>query len=398
MSQAIAAPQDGVKYTAERFFKRSVKRAMTKVTEKAAISQKPEHNDDIVLMPPPELPDPAAIDERADASRYLIQALDRIEQGLLEIDHVGEFLDRFIGGLQSALGCSEVGLVMHDPVGQLQACVERPLASPEQIIFVADTSVLYETFPDGIKPLWFDDAHQITHNSSLFSEWSEGYLLPVVESGVLVGVVRFSNPSIEIVQSDIDLEQLFRFIARFSTSLQRVEKIQQLSHLLHVDPVTRLSNRYGLLSELEREIGRTHRAGQSLSLVVLTIQGLSGYHNHSSRHVESMILSKVATQINASLRVTDGAARLDHTSFVIVLPNAPASSMPDVCWRYEKDLSGMRIDDSNGGFVEISVQIAWFSVLPNEEGMPTSELANRMLTVAIDAAENGRSGPIAAHF
>ena len=371
---------------------------MTKVTEKAAISQKPEHNDDIVLMPPPELPDPAAIDERADASRYLIQALDRIEQGLLEIDHVGEFLDRFIGGLQSALGCSEVGLVMHDPVGQLQACVERPLASPEQIIFIADTSVLYEIFPDGIKPLWFDDAHQITHNSSLFSEWSEGYLLPVVESGVLVGVVRFSNPSIEIVQSDIDLEQLFRFIARFSTSLQRVEKIQQLSHLLHVDPVTRLSNRYGLLSELEREIGRTHRAGQSLSLVVLTIQGLSGYHNHSSRHVESMILSKVATQINASLRVTDGAARLDHTSFVIVLPNAPASSMPDVCWRYEKDLSGMRIDDSNGGFVEISVQIAWFSVLPNEEGMPTSELANRMLTVAIDAAENGRSGPIAAHF
>ena len=366
--------------------------------KQGAAPQEAEHEEIIVLLPRAELPDPAGIDERIDANRYLIQALDQVERSLLELDHVGEFLNEFIRGLQSALGCSEAVLVMHDPVGQLQAGIERPISSPEELLFVSDASELYELFNEGLRPIWVDASHPLSSSSEIFSGWSEGYLFPVIEAGVLVGVVGLGHPSIEVVQSDLDLELLFRFIARSSLSLQRVEKIQQQSHLLHIDPVTRLSNRYGLLVDLEREIGRTHRADQPLGIAVLMIEGLEVYHNHARRHVESMILSKLATQVNASLRVTDTAARLDHTAFAVVLPNAPAAAMPDICWRYEKDLSGLRIDNGSGGFVEVAIKIAWLSLMPRQETVPTSELATRMVSLAINASDNGLSGDISAKF
>ncbi len=103
-----------------------------------------------------------------------------------------------------------------------------------------------------------------------------------------------------------------------------------------MDPVTGLFNSRGLFLALDREIARLRRSGNSLSLIVTSIDGFAELNQHYGRGWGEDVLKSISRKLRDQSREYDVLARTDADEFILVLPEFPVKYLEGRIVRLEQ--------------------------------------------------------------
>jgi diguanylate cyclase (GGDEF)-like protein len=101
------------------------------------------------------------------------------------------------------------------------------------------------------------------------------------------------------------------------------------------DELTGLYNRHHLMETLEREIARSRRTGEPLSVVVADLDDLKALNDGTGHRAGDAALRGAAAAMQAALRESDIAARIGGDEFVAVLPGCTTSDLVSVLDRLQ---------------------------------------------------------------
>jgi diguanylate cyclase (GGDEF)-like protein/PAS domain S-box-containing protein len=110
-------------------------------------------------------------------------------------------------------------------------------------------------------------------------------------------------------------------VAHEVTELRRAER--ELEHRASHDPLTGLSNRRRLQTELQYAIAHAVQTGDGLAVLYLDLDGFKEINDHGGHDVGDRVLQEVAQRLHQGLRQGDLVARVGGDEFVALLPGCP---------------------------------------------------------------------------
>jgi two-component system cell cycle response regulator len=129
------------------------------------------------------------------------------------------------------------------------------------------------------------------------------------------------TPIDEHVLRDGDLIKIGRTIFKFLTG-GNIENAyhEEIYRLTTVDGLTQIFNKRYFVEVLDREIGRSHRYGRELSLIMFDIDHFKQVNDNYGHLAGDYVLKHLASVIKARIRREDIMARYGGEEFAIVLP------------------------------------------------------------------------------
>ena len=147
---------------------------------------------------------------------------------------------------------------------------------------------------------------------------------PLVAQGNSFGVLHVSS---ELRNGDAGLSQARQRLAdavaaQLGLGLSNVQLREILrSQSIH-DPLTGLFNRRYMAETLDREVHRARRAGHSLGVLMVDVDGFKHQNDAFGHDAGDAILVELGALLQGSLRKEDIACRYGGEEFVLVLPDA----------------------------------------------------------------------------
>jgi diguanylate cyclase (GGDEF)-like protein len=129
-----------------------------------------------------------------------------------------------------------------------------------------------------------------------------------------------------------------------------------LEHLATTDHLTNLLNRRAFLEATEKEMRRSHRYGQPLTLLMLDIDHFKRVNDTYGHPAGDEVLRRIAASTRHLLRDEDLTGRLGGEEFAIVLVQAPLIAATAVAERLRKTI-GELVIDFEGRQISVTVSI-----------------------------------------
>jgi diguanylate cyclase (GGDEF)-like protein len=117
-----------------------------------------------------------------------------------------------------------------------------------------------------------------------------------------------------------DLEALQSLVDHATATLGAAAMRGRIATLSTVDPVTRLFNERYFVTRLDQETHRAVRSQESLSLIVLGIEGLADLRREGGEATADEFLAAAVDHIVGTLRATDVGCRIADDEFGLILP------------------------------------------------------------------------------
>jgi diguanylate cyclase (GGDEF)-like protein len=144
------------------------------------------------------------------------------------------------------------------------------------------------------------------------------------------GYLVVTSPTLHPLD-DAALHAIALIAHRLSESLRRADQLEQL--VFH-DALTGLYNRNFFNRQIEREIARAKRAGQSFALAIADIDDFKAVNTEYGYYGGNDLLEQVSSVLKASIRPFDIAARWGGEEFAYILtPPIEADAAITVCDR-----------------------------------------------------------------
>lgn len=152
-------------------------------------------------------------------------------------------------------------------------------------------------------------------------------------------------------------------IALLSGNIQRIgQKIErdydhsekQLQTLVAVDPLTGFDNKDRLLIELESEISRSQRYGETFSLLLLKIEHLEEFRKLYGESEFENVLQHIAKGIYETTRKSDLKFRTERDTFAILLTSTPIDTIDIITNKLTNHLRTFQLQ--NKKYVTLSFQ------------------------------------------
>lgn len=134
----------------------------------------------------------------------------------------------------------------------------------------------------------------------------------------------------------------------------------RLAHLAYHDALTDLPNRVLLHDRLQQAVLRAARDGESLTLMVLDLDGFKAINDSLGHHAGDRVLQQVASRLRALLREVDTVARLGGDEFAMLLPRTDADGAVLAARKVLGELNHPLLLDGKPLVVGGSVGISWF--------------------------------------
>ncbi|MBI3940264.1 MAG: PAS domain S-box protein [Acidobacteria bacterium] len=150
------------------------------------------------------------------------------------------------------------------------------------------------------------------------------------------GKLVYLNVSISPIRDETGKVQGASAIARDITERKKLEVA--LQHLVITDHLTETYNRYYFDQLLEKELARSQRSGESLSVISIDIDGFKEINDRYGHLVGDRVLQESARILKTSLRNSDTLVRYGGDEFLILLPETDQDEIPHVVRRIEGKL------------------------------------------------------------
>lgn len=275
-----------------------------------------------------------------DESRELVKVSDgfnRMAGRLAERRRQGDLLDRLTRALQT---CQSSGEAFHVAGGY----VSRMLSGTRGAVglYRASRDHLNTVFawPDGVEFASADTVFNADDCLSLRSGYGyhfrvqdgdpgcrhfplrgadEGLCIPMMDRGEALGVL--SVHPVEGTELDEQTRQLAAVVAEtLSLNVGNLRLREDLRSQSIRDPLTGLYNRRFLDETLDREISRTRRTGNPLSLIIFDIDHFKRFNDKWGHDAGDAVLVALAESMGERAREMDLLCRLGGEEFLAVLP------------------------------------------------------------------------------
>ena len=138
-------------------------------------------------------------------------------------------------------------------------------------------------------------------------------------TSVLVFGKRESHPF-----TTVQVKLLWVLSLQAEPHLNRADSGKTISRYSFLDPLTHLYNRRYFDNQLDKEILRARRNGESFSLLMLDLDKFKAYNDRFLQSAGDIALQEFAGILNGSVREVDTVARLGGDEFGILLPEGNA--------------------------------------------------------------------------
>ena len=119
----------------------------------------------------------------------------------------------------------------------------------------------------------------------------------------------------------LEPDELAAYKPLIEAMLQRIDDIDRLKSAADRDELTGVGNRRGLSSAAARELARHKRNGETLSVLVLDMDGLKPINDFHGHAAGDLAIREMAAACEETLRESDYLARTGGDEFVVLLPD-----------------------------------------------------------------------------
>ena len=127
---------------------------------------------------------------------------------------------------------------------------------------------------------------------------------------------------------DLVVEPLEWAVSAAALALRAVSRAEQAERMAATDGLTNIANRTTFTAALERELARSSRSGQPISLVIFDLDEFKQVNDQHGHQAGDDVLRLVAQALALACRDLDTAARYGGEEFVVILPDcAPERSV-----------------------------------------------------------------------
>jgi diguanylate cyclase (GGDEF)-like protein len=154
------------------------------------------------------------------------------------------------------------------------------------------------------------------------------------------------------------------FIVQLQDISERKRLEERLRHLADHDPLTGLRNRRLFEADLELQVGRCQRYGESAALLIIDLDGFKQVNDRHGHRVGDDALRAVARTLTRRLRTTDLLARLGGDEFAVLLPHIDRSSAESVAADLTRVIAACAVD-AGESVVHLSASIG-FALIDRE--------------------------------
>ncbi len=158
-------------------------------------------------------------------------------------------------------------------------------------------------------------------------------------AGERLGSIRFQRRR---PFSEPELERIETLLSALMLPVRNALRYRQALQAAYLDPLTGLKNRRSYEDNLEREISRARREGQSLGLVVVDIDRFKAINDGIGHLAGDQVLIEVARALRGAVRRSDMVFRYAGDEFVLLLPNVRRDCIDRLLERLERAVSGLR--------------------------------------------------------
>lgn len=168
---------------------------------------------------------------------------------------------------------------------------------------------------------------------------------------------------------------------------QREDKIRELSSR---DMLTGLHNRRSIMELLEKEVARSRRDGQPLSVVILDLDHFKRINDTWGHPTGDRVLQTSARVLRDALRQSDAVGRYGGEEFMLLLPGTSLEGARILLERCREQVADSIVDADTGEAVRLSASfgVACNERVPQLEAEDLIRLADQALYRAKQAGRN----------
>lgn len=168
---------------------------------------------------------------------------------------------------------------------------------------------------------------------------------------------------------------------------QREDTIRELGS---TDMLTGLHNRRSIMEQLEKEVARSRRDGQPLSVVLLDLDHFKRINDTWGHPTGDRVLQRSARVLRESLRQHDSVGRYGGEEFMLLLPGTTLEGARILLERCREQVADSIVDADTGESVRLSASfgLACTDGLPDVEAEDLIRLADEALYRAKAAGRN----------
>jgi two-component system, cell cycle response regulator len=195
-------------------------------------------------------------------------------------------------------------------------------------------------------------------------------------------------------QDDGDNARFVSVIARELAGPIRMATLVEESHrLATIDALTGLSNRRFFSEALERELARSQRHGNPLSVILFDVDHFKQVNDKRGHHSGDLVLTSIGQHLAEVGRRTDWYARWGGEEFIVALSNTDEEGARVVADRLRAGIEALDIRDARGERIPVT---ASFGVTRLKADDSISTLVDRADQAMYAAKTAGRNRVVVA--
>jgi diguanylate cyclase (GGDEF)-like protein len=185
-------------------------------------------------------------------------------------------------------------------------------------------------------------------------------------------------------------DELATLANAFNTLMSELnQRQQQLQEQARTDSLTGINNRRQFYRLGEPEIGRSHRYGRPLSLLILDVDHFKQVNDTYGHGIGDQLLIALASGLEQSLRSSDVPARFGGEEFVVLMPETSFDIAVEIAERLRVMATERTVVTPTGEKVSVTISIGVSSLQPEDTDLDQMiKRADRALYRAKEAGRN----------
>ena len=171
-------------------------------------------------------------------------------------------------------------------------------------------------------------------------------------------------------------------------ALRMATLVEESRWMATTDLLTGLLNRRAFLESTGREVARTKRYNDVLSVILLDVDHFKHINDRRGHAAGDMVLAAVGKLLNLAVRTCDIVARWGGEEFVLVLPSTGLDGAAQVAERVRELLEGAGIEDGNGDPIPVTASFGVATYTTGESLEQVVDRADRAMYLAKSGGRN----------